>query len=405
MRAFFALAWNEIRVEFSEKGTILFFFILPLLFTAVIGIGLGSLGNDSDPAGDNRIPVAVLDLDNSESSALFVETLAQSGTIRPAAMDAGQAETAQQAGEVYALLTIPAGFAGLVQAGEQVTMQLVMEPGSLAFSLVEEAIRAAAVRTTGMVLAGTHSAARASAIRPFESAGEEQQYMEEFYADFESLADPPPLLVQTETPGAVEQPVIASGFNQSSPGQLVTWTLITFLGTSVVFVNERRMGTLHRLVTMPLSRAVLMGGKIAGRLLLGLIQMAVLILSGVLLFGVSWGGSPAALIVLSLCFGLAATSLGLFLATVVKTARQADSLSVILSMSLAALGGAWWPMEITGKTFQKIVQVLPSTWAMRGFNDIILRGQGVSGIALESLVLLGFAVLFFVLSTLRFRFE
>jgi ABC-2 type transport system permease protein len=74
-------------------------------------------------------------------------------------------------------------------------------------------------------------------------------------------------------------------------------------------------------------------------------------------------------------------------------------------MVLAALGGAWWPLEITPKVYQTAVQVLPSTWAMRGFNDVIIRGQNVQGIIVEAGVLLGFALLFFIVGIWRLKFE
>ncbi len=77
----------------------------------------------------------------------------------------------------------------------------------------------------------------------------------------------------------------------------------------------------------------------------------------------------------------------------------------MFSMVLAALGGAWWPLEITPAGYQAAVQILPTTWAMRGFTDVIVRGQGVAEIGLEAAVLCTFAVVFFVVGVARFRYE
>jgi len=52
-----------------------------------------------------------------------------------------------------------------------------------------------------------------------------------------------------------------------------------------------------------------------------------------------------------------------------------------------------------------VVKVLPTTWAMTGFNDVIIRGLGVRDVLPETVVLLGFAGLFFVLGIWRLRFE
>jgi ABC-2 type transport system permease protein len=405
VKAFFVVAWNEIRVEFSERSTIIFFLILPILFTGIVGIGLSSLDSDSDQDGDNRLSVAIVDKDKSDLSEFLISNLNQSSTAKPVLLSEQEALAAQQAGEVYAVLTIPSGYSEHMEEEAPIDLPLEVDPDSLVSSIIEEAVLGASVHTTGALLAGSSSLEKAAALMAFESEEEEQRYLADFYTRFEDMYDPPPLGVVIESAGVEEPEVIATGFAQSSPGQLVTWTMITFLGTTVVLVYERQMGTLRRLITMPVPPAVLLGGKLFGRLLLGLIEMLILILSGVYIFGVSWGGSPAALAIHAVCYGLSATSLGLFLATVIKTTRQADSVRTIASMVLAALGGAWWPMEITGETFQTIAQILPTTWAMRGFNDIILRGQGVSGIALESSVLLGFAAFFFLLSWRRFKFE
>jgi ABC-2 type transport system permease protein len=48
---------------------------------------------------------------------------------------------------------------------------------------------------------------------------------------------------------------------------------------------------------------------------------------------------------------------------------------------------------------------LPTSWAMIGMNDILLRGQGMAGIAGSLVALLGFAVLFFAVGIWRYRYE
>ena len=84
---------------------------------------------------------------------------------------------------------------------------------------------------------------------------------------------------------------------------------------------------------------------------------------------------------------------------------QASSLSVMLGMALALLGGAWIPLEVFPQGMQTAVHILPTTWAMRGLSDIVLRGQGVADVLLEGSVLLGFALLFFTIGVWRFRYE
>ena len=69
------------------------------------------------------------------------------------------------------------------------------------------------------------------------------------------------------------------------------------------------------------------------------------------------------------------------------------------------MGGAWWPLEVTPTAFQTVVKVLPSTWAMIGFTDLISRGQGFVDILPEAGILLGFAVVFFVIGLKKLSYE
>ena len=88
-----------------------------------------------------------------------------------------------------------------------------------------------------------------------------------------------------------------------------------------------------------------------------------------------------------------------------RTTQQATAVMLTVSMSMAALGGAWWPSEITPPAMQAAGKLLPSGWAMEGFKAVILRGAGVDEIWLPVTVLFGFAALFLALGTWRFRFE
>jgi len=109
--------------------------------------------------------------------------------------------------------------------------------------------------------------------------------------------------------------------------------------------------------------------------------------------------------VMLITFGLAGTAFGLMLGTFSRTMSQAGGLSILFAMLFAALGGCWWPLEITPPIYQTIVKVLPSTWAMHGLTDIIVYGKGLSEVWLNAAVLLVFAVIYFVIGARRLRLD
>ena len=404
MRKIFDIAWNDVRIEFSYRSTLVFFLILPLVFTAVIGASLNTLYGDDDPDADTRFAFLVVDEDGSELSAELAAILKTSRVVRPVFKERDEANRLFEENQVPGLLTIPAGFQEALLAGEPVELTLHRSPDDNRAFAVEQEIYAAASKVSNAVNAALISVAEAENLRPFESETDRHAYFETGLALAGKVVQEPSARVKVTYRPEVNLQV-ASGFEQSSAGQLVTWVLITLIGASEVFVNERLGGTLRRLLISPTRKATILTGKIVGRLGMGIVQMILLIGFGKFAFGVDWGRSPLALALVVLAFGLAAVALGVLLATFAKTRKQAEGLTVLFSMLTAALGGAWWPLEVTPRIYQTVVKSLPTTWAMIGFNDVIVRGQGVADVLPEVGILLGFALVFFVVGIWRFRYE
>jgi ABC-2 type transport system permease protein len=402
MRKVVQLAWNDIRTEFSEPITLVFFLVLPLLFTTVVGMTLR--GNPPAPGSDTRIPVLVVDRDGGTVARELVAALEASDVARPVVQPAAEAEQAFKEEGVPALLTLPAGLSAAALSGQPVSLELKIAPGNSQAIAAQQAVAAATSRVSGAVAAALVSVQEREASGRFESDAARQAYLEQgLVLARQALEQPPARIERTEA--ATVTAATAEGFEQSSPGQMVTWVLITLIGAAEVFVGERLGGTLRRLFVTPTGKASILSGKIGGRLIMGIVQMVLLIGFGALVFHVDWGRSPLALAVIVLAFALAAVSLGVLLGTFARTRSQAAGLTILFSMLMAALGGAWWPLEVTPQVYQKVVQVLPTTWAMKGFTDVIVRGQGLSGVLPEAAILLGFALVFFILGVWRFRYE
>jgi ABC-2 type transport system permease protein len=196
-----------------------------------------------------------------------------------------------------------------------------------------------------------------------------------------------------------------SGANQSSPGVVVIFALLFATSGTNVLIWERQAGTLRRLLVTPAGKSTILLGKLLGIYLIGLAQIALLILAGALLFGVAWGSSPLALVMMVLAFTLVATSMGVLLATLVKTIAQADALASLVVMAVSALGGAWWPLDATPRWMRAFGHLFPTAWAMDGFRDIVIAGQSAAGVLPEFAALIGFAALFLSVGLLRFRYQ
>jgi ABC-2 type transport system permease protein len=404
MRKVFAIAWNDIRVEFSERVTWIFFLVLPVVFTIIIGQGLRGLEGSPGEGAHQRYTLLVVDADHSSLSNELITIIGESPAIRPLVKPASEAQALFNQQQAAALLTIPSGFEQVLAAGQPVDISLEKLPNDTRTLVIDQALTAALSQVDSAVQAAQGSLSQAERIAPFrDSAQREAYYNAGLQRAFQLLQEPPAHTVLNQSPQATVE--IAAGFEQSSPGQLVTWTLITLLGTSEVFVSERLGGTLRRLLATPTRKSTILLGKTIARLGMGLFQMALLIGFGALALGVNWGRSWGALALVAAAFALASVALGTLLGALVRSRSQASGLTTMFSMLLSALGGAWWPLEVTPPAYQAVVKILPTTWAMIGFNDVILRGQGVTGVLPVVGILIAFAAVFFTLGIWRLRFE
>ena len=98
-------------------------------------------------------------------------------------------------------------------------------------------------------------------------------------------------------------------------------------------------------------------------------------------------------------------TLGMLIAGLARTYAQANALANILMYSVAAFGGAWWPIEVTPQWMQQAAQITPTYWAMQGFQDIVTRGLGLQAVLPEAAVLTGMGLFFLALGAWRFRYE
>ena len=97
--------------------------------------------------------------------------------------------------------------------------------------------------------------------------------------------------------------------------------------------------------------------------------------------------------------------MGIMIAALGRTEAQVSGLTTLLTLTLSALGGCLMPTFIMPEFLQEVSQFTPHFWAMQGFQDVLVRGYGLTGILPEAGVLLGFATAFFLIGVRRFRFD
>jgi ABC-2 type transport system permease protein len=135
------------------------------------------------------------------------------------------------------------------------------------------------------------------------------------------------------------------------------------------------------------------------------LQQVLLVAFGQLAFGVGYTREPLAILLMVVTLGLWVVSLGLFISAISKGEEQVVMFAMLAMFVFSALGGAWFPLDMTGEAFATIGHLMPTAWAMDGFENIIVRGLGLNSVLLPAGILLAYAVAFFGLAVWRFKFE
>ena len=397
MKKLIAIILKDLRIRFSSPIEWLFFLVLPIFFGLIIGGGTG------EPA-DSRVEFYVVDEAQTSLSASLIDVLEKSTSVRPVRKERQEALEDLDKRDVMAVLLIPDGLDWNATGATAQSIELRQLPGSTNALVVQQGVQAALGEVSAAVQIASFSADQVEILVGFGSQAERDAWFAQALTSAQNALQAAPDRVQ-ETVADVPDQVEYDPNTNSSVGQMITWVFIPLIGLSTMLAYERQIGTLQRLLTTPTSRAVYLGGTITGMVLTAMLQMTILIAFGKLVLRVNWGNSVLAIVMMLVSSSLAAAAMGTMLGTLVKTESQANGLSVMIGMVMAMLGGCWYPLELFPKAVQSAVQVLPTTWAMRGMLDIALRGQGPEGVLTEMLVLFGFALVFFLVGILRFKYE
>jgi len=154
-------------------------------------------------------------------------------------------------------------------------------------------------------------------------------------------------------------------------GVILTMTMMIF--TAVAIVRERERGNLELLINTPVTSAELMIGKVVPYIAIGMLQLAVVLVAGDLLFDVPVRGSIVELYLAASLFIAANLALGLFVSTAVSTQFQAMQMTFFLLLPSILLSGFVFPFDGMPRFAQYLGEALPITHFIRLARGIMLR--------------------------------
>jgi ABC-2 type transport system permease protein len=396
MKKILAITWKDAIIRFSSPSELLFFIILPLVFTFLLAGGT----RDEDP----RVDLQVVDEAKTSVSQRIIQELENSTAVNPDVVAREQAQNLFDERRADVVLIIPAGMDIAALQDGSAEVELRQQPNNLNATVAERAVLTAIRRVSSSISAAQNAVQQRESMQPFASEAEKQEYFETSLDLAQTIQAEAPERVSV-VEGNTEDQVEYDPRANTSAGQLITWVFVPLFAISALFAYERQQGTLRRLLTTPANKATFLLGTILGQVAIALVQMLLLVGFGILVMRLSWGRDPLALFLILLASALAAAAFGTTMGTFIKTEGQAGGLSTMFGMVFALMGGCWYPLELFPPAVQNIVKVLPTTWAMQGMLDLVLRGGGLRDVLPEAAILLGFAAIFFSVGVWRFRYE
>lgn len=395
MQPILNIAAKDLLQMLRDRKTLLFLLIMPILFTLMFGYAFKGAG---EAPADARLPLGIRNLDGSAFSQELEKILAASSVIRlEPAKEGADLEKAVRDNDLAAALVIPAGYGAALPGSTPLKLELIADPASSAALSAQTEVNAAAARLSSAVQTARVIAPAGGA--DFDAA---------LSAALAAWQNPPVRLAIAQTDVSRAKESDSGAYNSlahSSPGMILQFAIAGLLTCAQVIVSERKSRSLQRLLTTSASRVQILLGHYLAIFLLLLAQFAILILFGQFALQLKYFSQPLATLLIALTSALCIAALGLLIGAVAKSEELVIGLSLICMFVMAGLGGAWVPLEVTGETFRAIGHITPLAWAMDGFKNVLIRGQGLQAALLPAAALLGYTLLFFGLAAWKFKYE
>jgi len=359
--------WHMLR----RRETLLWTFVMPVIFFYFIGNVSGGFGRADEPD-----PIAVVQRADAGFLVHELETRLAQRNFRVIHQP-----------NYFRQIHVPANFTALVLAGQDPEVDFVRY-GSGVNAAYEQMRVGRAVDT----LSADVGILKSRGIAPSPEA-------------FADLARQP-RRISLKVTSAGQRKVAPIGFEQAVPGMLVMFTMLVLLNVGgVTLLVERRQGILRRLASAPISRGSVVLAKWGARVSLGFVQILFAMLTGTILFKVHWGDHLGAILLVLAAYASMVAVFGLLLGNFARIEGQVVGMGVVLSNVLAALGGCWWPIEITPPWAQKLALVFPTGWAMDALHKLMSFGDAPSAVLPYTGGFIAIALTAGYLLARRFRFE
>jgi ABC-2 type transport system permease protein len=318
----------------------------------------------------DHVPVAVVDLDRTAQSRDYLQTFANDRffDLRYGASSQAEAGEWVKSGRTRAAVIIPPDFSQTLRRGDKVEVQVIVD--------------GAEPNTTHQIL-GNVEAMSAS-----------------FSANLLTLRLADTGLTSTSTAMPFEFRIQAlynpelKEINSVLPGLMAIVLAMPALAAAMSLAKEKESGSMEGLMATPVSRYQLLIGKVIPYVLLGLLDIFLFTLVGLVIFGVPFRGRLTDLLLFSSLFLVANLGIGLLVASLVRTQMAALMIAgLIFILPTINETGIFYPLYAMADSARTEAMMWPATHYVIIARSIFLKGVDTSLLLTDGLYLLAIGLL------------
>lgn len=387
MNRAFVVALHEVRAYLRDKGDLGFSLLLPIITFALI---YGAFGGQDMFHGTAYI---VNQDEGGFYAAYLIEQLDGMDNLDVELLTIKEATTKLDRSDLLMVIHIPNDFSANLTSGQPA--QLVFRQrgnGGQEGQIVATLVRGVTEKINREFQV-SQQVTQALAGENISSAEIETTVQK--FLDRES--EHPLVGVKQRNVGSRPDPV-----SQFLPGIVTMYVLFSITLGARVIVEERRKGTLERLLTTRLTGGELFIGKFLANILRGFLQTVILLVLAFIVFQIFTPLSFLESLVITLVFAAAASALGLVIASIARSEDAATWVAVFITMGMVMIGGTFFPIP-EGSILETLSRLSINTYANGAFKTIIIEGGSLADAALDIGVMAAIAVVGLVLSRVLFK--
>jgi ABC-2 type transport system permease protein len=364
LRVIRAIMRRELIDVLRDRRSLFLTFLYPISMLIMYGYGIRY---DVD-----NVHLMVLDHSETPASRALVQELTSSGYFRLVAMaaDEREVERALATERARAAVVIPRAFAAEVRGGKPTSVQVLIDGSDANTANIAQGYALAIVNRFAAGLEGASESAA-----PIE-------------VEHRVWYNPELKSVNFIVPGVIA----------------VIMMIVGAILTALSIVKEKERGTIEQILVSPIRPVEMIVGKIVPYVGIALLDLAIIIAAGYLLFEVPIKGSLFSLAVFSLLYLVCSLGVGVFVSTIADNMQTAMIAAIFLSlMPSVLLSGFVFPLEHMPVAIQVVSYFFPGRYFVDAIRGIYLKGIGVAVLWQDALLLTLFALAIVGLSTSRFR--